>query len=230
MDIGFGLLLGLGPWQYDLLALAQYSAYLMETYGTGARTVSMHRLRAAPGCNFSTPFPVNDADYLRCVAICRLAIPYAGIILSSKESSGLWREGCGVGGSQLLTGSVANPYTSHDVVGPEKIPFPLGEDCHVEEIVRFLLEDVRQLPSFCTACARVGHKGSLYASMVMQGVMKGQCGPNSLLTFLEYLLNYASPDTKRIGLKLIDDKLAQMTELERKRAKRLMASIRQDIL
>ena len=225
MDTGLGLVLGLGPWQFDILAIAQHAAHLKQAYGTGGRTISMHRLRPAPGCNFPTPYPVNDTDYLRCVAITRLAVPYTGIILTSKEPHGLWREGCGAGASQLLTGSVANPYTTAEVLPGEKLPLPLGEECHVEEIVRFLLEDARQLPSFCAACARIGRKGSLYTKMVSQGHMRTQCGPNSISTFMEYLQTYAAPDTKRIGLRLINEKLAKMTDLEQKRAKRLMERI-----
>ncbi len=224
-DTGLGLVLGLGPWQFDLLALSQHADYLFRTYGTGGRTVSMHRLRPAPGCHFQTPYPVDDAEYLRCVAITRLAIPYTGIILTSKEPAKLWRDGCTVGASQILTGSVANPYASWSD-GPDKVPFPLGEDCQVEEIVRFLLEDARQLPSFCTACPRIGRQGSLFTSMVRDGEMKNQCGPNSMSTFLEYLLHYASAETKRLGLRLIDDKLAAMPELTRRRAKILLEGIR----
>ena len=224
-DTGLGLVLGLGPWQFDLLALASHANYLLQNYGTGGRTVSMHRLRPAPGCHFATPYPVSDQEYLRCVAITRLAIPYTGIILTSKEPANLWRDGCSVGASQILTGSVANPYASWSE-GSEKIPFPLGEECHVEEVVRFLLEDARQLPSFCTACPRIGRQGSLFTSMVRDGEMKNQCGPNSMSTFLEYLLHYASAETKRLGLRLIDDKLASMPELTRRRAKILLEGIK----
>ena len=219
-DTGLGLVLGLGPWQFDLLALAQHAAYLLDVYGTGGRTVSMHRLRPAPGCHFTTPYPVSDAEYLQCVSIVRLAIPYTGIVLTTKEPSGLWRDGCGVGASQLLTGSVANPYTSW--TEGEKVAFPLGEVCHVEEIIRFLLEDARQLPSFCTACPRIGRKGSLFTSMVAEGKMKNQCGPNSVSTFLEYLLHYASPETRRIGTRLIDAKLANMPDHVRRRTKNML--------
>ncbi|MCR5814465.1 MAG: [FeFe] hydrogenase H-cluster radical SAM maturase HydG [Desulfovibrio sp.] len=224
-DTGLGLVLGLGPWQFDILALARHADYLLQNYGTGGRTVSMHRLRPAPGCHFSTPYPVSDSEYLRCVAIVRLAIPYTGIILTSKEPANLWRDGCSVGASQILTGSVANPYSTWND-GPDKVPFPLGEECHVEEVVRFLLEDARQLPSFCTACPRIGRQGSLFTSMVREGEMKNQCGPNSMSTFLEYLLHYASAETKRLGLRLIDDKLAEMPELTRRRAKILLDGIK----
>ena len=222
-DVGLGLLLGLAPWQFDVLALSLHAAHLASVYGTGGHTVSMHRMRPAPGGLTQAPFPVSDQDFLRCVAITRLAIPYTGIILSSREPSGLWRDGCGVGCSQLLTGSVANPYEDWSPLpGPGGVPFPIGENCHVDDVVSFLLEEARHLPSFCTACPRLGRSGVEFLSMVRECGMKGQCGPNSIASFLEFLLHYATPATRRLGEALIEEKLAAMPEPDKGAAVRLL--------
>ena len=225
-DTGLGLLLGLGPWQYDLLALMQHAAHLTRVYDAGSRTVSMHRLRPAPGAQFRTPYPLSDGEYLRCVAITRLAVPYTGIVLTTKEPAGLWRDGCNAGCSQLFTGSVANPYESWTEAPGEKTPFPIGEDCHVDEVVRFLLEEARHLPSFCTACPRLGRSGPDFLSMVQECGMKSQCGPNSMASFMEFLLNYATPYTRQLGEKLIAEKLEALPEQERGAAERLLQKVR----
>lgn len=225
-DLGLGILLGLGPWQYDLLSLCLHAAHLARVYDAGCSTVSMHRLRPAPGCQMEAPYPVSDADYLRCVTITRLAIPYTGIVLTTKEPAGLWRDGCNAGGSQLLTGSVANPYNGWTEVPGQKVPFPASEDCHVDEVVRFLLEDARHLPSFCAACPRLGRIGHDFLGMVQEGGMKSQCGPNSMASFMEFLLNYATPYTRQMGEKLIAEKLENMPEHERGAAERLLQKVK----
>ncbi len=225
-DVGLGLLLGLGPWRYDLLALMLHTAHLARVYDAGSRTLSMHRLRPVPGSGFETPHPLSDGEYLRCVAIARLAIPYTGIVLTTREPAGLWRNGCNAGCSQLLTGSVANPYESWHEAPGEKVPFPIGEDCHVDEVVRFLLEEARHLPSFCTACPRLGRSGPEFLSMVQECGMKSQCGPNSIASFMEFLLNYATPYTRQLGEKLIAEKLEGLPGAERGAAERLLQKVR----
>lgn len=227
-DVGLGILLGLGPWQYDLLALTLHSAHLERIYDSGCRTVSMHRLRPVPRRLLNAaPYPVSDFDYQRCVSIVRLAIPYTGIILTTKEPAQLWRAGCDAGGSQLLTGSVANPYESwNPQPGPGEVRFPIGEDCHVDEAVRFLIEEAHHLPSFCTACPRLGRSGAEFMDIVRCGGMESQCGPNSIASFQEYLIGYATPYTRQQGELLIKAKMEKMPEQERNAAERILAKVR----
>lgn len=225
-DVGGGLMLGLGPWQYDLLGIVQHQSHLQRAYDVGYRTLSLHRMRRAPGSNMEIPYPVSDSDYLRCVAIARLAVPYAGIILTTKEPAGLWRDGCSAGASQLLTGSVANPYASWIDDPNQKVPFPIGEDCHVDEVVRFLLEEARHLPSFCAACPRLGRRGEEFLSMVRECGMKSQCGPNSAASFLEFLLHYATPHTRMMGEQLLAEKMTKMSTSEIGAANRLLTKVR----
>lgn len=225
-DVGLGLALGLGPWPFDLLALSRHVSHLAHVYGSGSRTVNLHRVRPAPGCSCQTPYAMNDEEFLMCVAITRLAIPYTGILLCTREPAGLWREACNTGCSQLLTGSVANPYESWADAPGEKTPFPIGEDCHLDEVVRFLLEEARHLPSFCTACPRLGRSGGEFISLTSDGGIKPMCGPNSLASFMEFLLNYATPYTRQLGEKAITEKLEQMSEHERGAAEKLLQKVR----
>lgn len=225
-DVGLGLALGLGPRDFDLLALSRHVAHLTHAYGVGSRTVNLHRVRPAPGNAYLPPYAMNDEDFLLCVAVTRLAIPYTGILLTTREPAGLWRQGCSAGASQLLTGSVANPYESWADAPDEKTPFPAGEETHLDEVVRFLLEEARHLPSFCSACPRLGRNGGEFISMVRQGAIRSQCGPNSLASFTEFLLNYATPYTRQLGERLIDEKLNQLSEHERGAAERLLKKVR----
>lgn len=225
-DVGLGLALGLGPADYDILALSRHAAHLEREFGAGSRTVNLHRARPAPGVSFTPPYAMNDEEFVRAVAITRLAIPYTGILLTTREPAGLWRAGCNAGASQLLTGSVANPYESWADAPDEKTPFPAGEDTHLDEVVRFLLEEARHLPSFCTACPRLGRSGREFIDMVCHGDIKSQCGPNSLASFMEFLLNYATPYTRQLGERLIMEKLELMSEHERGAAERLLQKVR----
>lgn len=227
-DIGLGLMLGLGPWQYDLLALSLHSAHFERIFGTGVRTVSLHRMRRAPSTLMPEPlYPVSDAEYLRAVAITRLAVPYTGIILTTREPSQLWRSGCDAGGSQVLTGSVANPYESW-VLHPKEgeVPFPIGEDCHVDEVVRFLSEDAVHMPSFCTACSRLGRSGNDFLEMVRSGGMQTQCEPNSIASFEEYLLEYATPYTRAQGEARIGERLTKMEAHNRGSSEKLLQKVK----
>lgn len=225
-DVGLGLSLGLGPAGFDILALSRHMAHLSEEYGIGARTVNLHRCRPAPGCDYMPPFAINDNDFLRIVAIVRLAIPWTGIILTTREPDGIWRGGCNAGASQLLTGSLANPYGTWIYAKDEIAPFPAGEATHLDDAVRFLLEDARHLPSFCTACPRLGRNGREFVAMAETGDIKTQCGPNSMASFMEFLINYATPYTRELGEKLIAEKLAKMDSHERHAAERLLEKVR----
>lgn len=226
-DIGMGLMLGLGPWKYDLLALILHAAHCSRMFDRGVRTVSLHRMRQSPNRQMQALYPVSDADYVRCVAILRLAIPHVGIILTCREPSQLWRSGCDAGGSQLLTGSVANPYESWVLnPGAGEVPFPIGEDCHVDEVVRYLSEDAVHMPSFCTACPRLGRSGNEFVGMVCSGGMQSQCEPNSIASFEEYLLGYATPITRAQGEALINDRISRMDEHARRNSEKLLQKVK----
>lgn len=225
-DVGLGLCLGLGPTAFDVLALAAHADHLAREYGIGSRNINLHRCRPAPGCDYAAPYAMNDADFLHTVAVTRLAVPYAGIILTTREPAGIWREGCDAGGSQLITGSLANPYESWVEAPGERAPFPIGEATHLDDVVQFLLRKAKHLPSFCSACPRLGRNSDEFLSMVRQCAIKSQCGPNSLASFQEFLLNYSTPYTRELGEKLISEKLANLEPAEKGAAERLLEHVR----
>lgn len=227
-DMGMGVMLGLGPWKFDLLALMLHVAHLERAYDVGASTISLHRMRPVPcSVQVPVPYPVSDADYLHAVAIMRLAVPYTGIVLTTKEPADLWRQGCGCGCSQLMTGSVANPYANFTANSKDgEVKFPIGEDCHVDEVVSFLLEEAEHMPSFCTACPRLGRSGQSFLKIVREdGTIASQCGPNAIATFSEYLFHHATPHTREEGERLLRAKLASMPEHYRGAADRLLQKI-----
>ena len=127
-DVGLGLLLGLAPWQFDVLATMLHAAHLNRLFGAGGHTISMFRLRPAPGSLFVPPHPLSDDEFLRCVAIMRLAVPHAGVVIvTTREPSGLWRDACSSGVSQVFTGSVGSAYeTWSEKPGPDWHPLPAG--------------------------------------------------------------------------------------------------------
>ncbi len=225
-DVALGLAFGLGPWEFDLLALSLHSAHLASAFGAGPRNINLHRIRHAPGCAWKAPFPMNDATFIKAVAITRLAVPYAGLLLTTQEGSGLWKAGCNAGASQIITGSLANPYENWVDAPNEKIPFPVGQLSHLDEVVQYLMEEGRHLPSFCTACPRLGRSGREFISMVGAGDIKSQCGPNSLASFLEFLIHYATPWTRELGEKLIQSRLETMGQHEKGAAERLLQKVR----
>ena len=125
---------------------------------------------------------------------------------------------------------MANPYRGRTQTQGEKIPFPPGEDCQVDEVVHFLLEEARHLPSFCTACPRLGRRGADFISLVREYGMKNLCGPNSVASFVEFLLRYATPRNRTLGEALLAEKLDKMSDHERGAAERLLAKVRSNCL
>ncbi len=226
-DIGIGVLFGLFDWRFELLALLQHSQHLDACYGIGPHTISVPRLEPAAGSEMAThpPKPVSDIDFRKIVAILRLAVPYTGIILSTRENPNIRRETFALGVSQISAGSRTNPGGYGDGEKEDWSQFSLGDHRSLDEVVR----DVAQLghiPSFCTSCYRLGRTGQDFMDLAKPGEIKYHCDPNALSTFLEYLLDYASPETCKTGEKLIEETLAAMNPLQRATSMSLMDQVR----
>jgi 2-iminoacetate synthase len=171
------------------------------------------------------PKPVSDVDFRKLVAIIRLAVPYTGIIMSTRETPNLRRETFALGVSQISAGSRTNPGGYADGEKSDWSQFSLGDHRSLDEAVR----DVAQLgyiPSFCTSCYRSGRTGKDFMDVAKPGDIKYHCDPNALSTFLEYLLDYASPATREVGEKLIRDTLAGMNPLQRSVSEHLIGDVR----
>jgi 2-iminoacetate synthase len=211
-DVGMGVLFGLYDWRFEALSMMQHIRHLEETFGVGPHTISFPRIEPAVGSEVAAapPHAVSDADFIKLVAIVRLAVPYTGIIMSTRETAEVRRQTFAVGISQISAGSRTDPGGYKDGEGdPNGSQFQLGDHRSMEEVVRDVVS-LGYTPSFCTACYRLGRTGQDFMDLAKPGEIKYHCQPNALSTFLEYLCDYAGPEAKSAGEKLISIELQQM--------------------
>jgi 2-iminoacetate synthase len=185
------------------------------------------RLEPASGSAIATqpPYPVSDVDFRKIVAILRLAVPYTGIIMSTRESPDMRRETFALGVSQISGGSRTNPggYESDEDFYSEQ--FSLGDHRSLEEVIRDVAS-LGYIPSFCTGCYRLGRTGRDFMDLAKPGDIRAHCDPNALSTFEEYLIDYAHEDMRIIGEKTIQSVLEGMDETTRKQSSDMIASIK----
>lgn len=213
-DVGAGVLFGLYDWRYELIALLVHAAYLEQTYGAGPHTVSVPRLRPAHGVNLERyPYLVSDADFAKIITLLRLALPYTGIILSTRESPALREHLLKLGVSQISAGSCTGVggYAKQAIRLPNTAQFEVDDQRSPDEIFTQLCND-GFLPSFCTACYRQGRTGDRFMSLAKSGEIGNICTPNAILTFQEYLIDYASPETSRLGERHLASQLEQIPD------------------
>lgn len=224
-DVGIGVLFGLYDWRFELLALMQHIRHLEQRFGVGPHTISVPRLEPAVGSDLAAhpPHAVSDVDFRKIVAILRLAVPYTGIILSTRENPNIRRETFALGVSQISAGSRTNPggYAADDHGAGQ---FELGDHRPLDEVVRDIAS-LGYVPSFCTACYRLGRTGMDFMDLAKPGEIKHHCQPNALSTFMEYLCDYASPETRQVGLGLIQETLAKMEEKECQISQKLLRRV-----
>ncbi len=209
-DVGIGVLFGLADWRFEILALLKHVEYMENKFGIGPHTISVPRLEPATGSELSKnpPHPVSDFDFKKIIAILRLAVPFTGIILSTRETMQMRRDALALGVSQISAGSRTNPggYSSD---GESNGQFSLGDHRPIDEVIHDVAE-LGYIPSFCTACYRLGRTGEHFMDLAKTGKIKTMCAPNGLATFQEYLEDYASPATKKVGEELIKKELANL--------------------
>jgi 2-iminoacetate synthase len=226
-DVGIGPLLGLADWRYDILAMMSHIAHLEERFGVGCHTISVPRMEPAFGSEMSEhpPHLVSDDDFRKIVAVLRLAVPYTGIIMSTRESPLMRRECFSLGVSQVSGGSRTNPggYTAGE--GEQSEQFRMGDHRSLDEVVRDIAQ-VGFTPSFCTACYRMGRTGRDFMDLAKPGLIREMCGPNALSTFVEYLEDYASPETRAAGEVAIAAELAGMDPKIRRYSETMIAKVR----
>lgn len=226
-DVGIGVLFGLFDYRFEILAMMQHIFELEEKFGVGPHTISVPRLEPATNSNLAShpPFPVSDIDFRKIVAIIRLAVPYTGIIMSTRETAKMRRETFALGVSQISAGSRTNPggyeeETEDDPSGQ----FSLGDHRSLDEVIRDVAS-MGYIPSFCTACYRLGRTGQDFMDLAKPGDIKLHCGPNALSSFKEYLQNFATPKTAEIGSKLITETIEGMSGIARQRAEKLVQRV-----
>ncbi|QEN05071.1 [FeFe] hydrogenase H-cluster radical SAM maturase HydG [Thiospirochaeta perfilievii] len=206
-DVGVGVLFGLADYKFEILALLEHASSLEKEFGCGPHTVSVPRIEKASGAPLTEniPFPVSDDDFRKIVAIIRMAMPYTGIILSTRESTELREELMHYGVSQLSAGSKTSPGGYSD--SEDNSQFSLGDHRSLEEVISNM-SDAGYIPSFCTGCYRKGRVGNDFMDLAKPGLIKKFCVPNGLTSYAEYLHDFSSNEVKEKGLKLID-KLAE---------------------
>jgi 2-iminoacetate synthase len=198
-DVGIGALFGLGDWRFEVLAMFEHAHHLEKTFGCGPHTVSVPRLEPAEGAPLSTqvPHPVSDEDFKYLVALLRVSLPYVGIILSTREKPELRRELFHYGVSQISAGSRTNPgaYSGDCRATPQ---FSLGDHRSLAEVIDDLIDN-DFVPSFCTGCYRRGRVGADFMDLAKPGLIQHYCLPNGLLSFQEYLEDFAPQGLKQKG-------------------------------
>lgn len=212
-DVGIGALLGLADWRFEVMGLLYHTIHLEEKFNVGPHTISFPRIESAIGTALTEdpPNKVSDEDFKKLVAILRLAVPYTGLILTCRESVELRNEMIGFGVSQIDGGSSIGigSYAHRDDESFRRSQFVLADDRTLDEVIRELCS-AGFMPSFCTACYRKGRTGEHFMEFAVPGFVKEFCGPNAILTFLEYLTDYASAETKQEGLALIEREIEKM--------------------
>ncbi|MGU8477653.1 [FeFe] hydrogenase H-cluster radical SAM maturase HydG [Clostridium perfringens] len=204
-DIGMGVLYGLYDYKYETLAMLMHAMDLEETTGVGPHTLSVPRIRPAENVSLENyPYLVDDEDFKKIVAILRLAVPYAGLILSTREKPGLRDEIIALGVSQVSTGSCTGVggYSEAYSDPEEKPQFEVGDHRSPVEMIESLME-AGYIPSYCTACYREGRTGERFMDIVKSGELYKICEANALITLKEFIDDYGTDRTREIGDKLI---------------------------
>ncbi len=215
-DVGIGVLFGLADYRFEVLSIIEHSNHLEKKFGCGPHTVSVPRIEPAAGAPLTekVPYQVTDEQFKKIVAIIRIALPYTGIILSTRENEQMRKELFNYGISQISAGSRTNPGAyaekseSNPLAGSQ---FSLGDHRSLDEVISGLIDD-KYIPSFCTGCYRKGRVGNDFMDLAKPGLIKQFCMPNGVFTFVEYLLDYATPETKEKGLRLVDELTAEVRE------------------
>lgn len=229
-DVGMGVLFGLHDWRFEILSMMQHIQHLEDVFGVGCHTISVPRMEPADGSDLSMapPAAVSDADFKKIIAILRLAVPYTGIILSTRESTAVRRECYTLGVSQISAGSRTNPggYSEgEDANAHAAGQFQLGDHRSLEEVIADLAES-GFIPSFCTACYRLGRTGQDFMDLAKPGLIKLKCDPNAVTTFQEYLIDYAKEETRCAGEAAIDCELDKMGTKARRNAEKMLSHIK----
>ena len=204
-DVGIGALFGLSNYRYDFVGILMHAEHLEARFGVGPHTISVPRIRPADDIDPKDfPDAVTDEVFRRIVAVLRIAVPYTGMIVSTRESQRSRELVLDVGVSQLSGGSKTSVGGYADGVenAEDSAQFDISDSRTLDEIVGWLLE-LGYIPSFCTACYREGRTGDRFMSLAKRGLIGNCCAPNALMTLAEYMEDYASPKVKLLGKQMI---------------------------
>lgn len=205
-DVGMGVLLGLYDWRWDVVALIAHARRLIKKYGFGPHTLSVPRLQPAQGSRVqNSRYAVSDEDLKKIVAIFRLALPYVGVVISTRESAELRNELFLIGASQVSAGSRTSPWGY--MHGGDTEQFETGDKRPLEEVID-KIASLGLIPSLCTACYREGRSGERFRHLAQDGAIKKFCHENAILTLKEYVENYTSGERKEFLLRRLKEEVA----------------------
>jgi len=221
-DVGVGVLFGLNMYRYDFVGLLMHAEHLEAAMGVGPHTISVPRIRPADDVNpddFSNA--ISDEIFAKIVTVLRIAVPYTGMILSTRESEITREKVLALGISQISGGSRTSVggYVEPEAAEDNSAQFDVNDKRTLDEVVNWLLK-LGYIPSFCTACYREGRTGDRFMSLVKSGQIANCCQPNALMTLKEYLEDYASNDTKLKGEAVI---IREMTNIANEKVKTIAA-------
>ena len=204
-DVGLGVLFGLDKYRYEFAGLLMHAEHLEAAFGVGPHTISVPRLKRADDID-PTQFDngIDDDIFAKLIACIRISVPYTGMIISTRENQKTRERALRLGISQISGGSRTSVggYYEPEPEDSKSEQFDVSDTRTLDEVVKWLIE-MDFIPSFCTACYREGRTGDRFMTLLKNGQIQNCCHPNALMTLKEYLMDYASPETKRIGDKLI---------------------------
>ena len=213
-DVGLGVLFGLEMYRYEFAGLLMHAEHLEAVHGVGPHTISVPRLKKADDIDPDAfQNGISDETFQKLTACIRLAVPYTGIIISTRESEEVRGKLLNLGVSQVSGGSRTSVggYAGYsaDERPHDTEQFDVSDQRSLDEVVRWLMEE-GHIPSFCTACYREGRTGDRFMSLCKSGQILNCCHPNALMTLTEYLVDYASEETKKVGYKILEEELLRI--------------------
>ncbi len=210
-DVGLGVLFGLELYRYEFAGLLMHAEHLEAVHGVGPHTISVPRIKKADDIDPNVfDNGIDDDTFAKIIACIRIAVPYTGMIISTRESEACREKALSLGISQISGGSRTS-VGGYAGYSPEERPhdteqFDVSDQRSLDEVVQWLMK-LGYIPSFCTACYREGRTGDRFMSLCKNGQIQNCCHPNALMTLKEYLMDYANPDTKAVGVKLIESEI-----------------------
>ncbi|PPK48116.1 [FeFe] hydrogenase H-cluster radical SAM maturase HydG [Clostridium algidicarnis] len=208
-DVGAGVLFGLAPYKFEVLALMIHNAHLEKEFGVGFHTISMPRLKKAEGMDLELfPNLVDDEDFKKIVAILRIAVPFTGLILSTRESAEMRKGAIEYGVTQVSAGSCTGVggYKDHEEGTKDINQFSIDDNRSPLEILKAIVNH-GHIPSYCTACYRSGRVGEKFMSIAKTGEIQNMCQPNAIMTFQEFIEDYGDAELREKGENLIKKEL-----------------------
>ena len=204
-DVGCGVLFGLELYRYEFAGLLKHAEHLEAVHGVGPHTISVPRIKHADDIDPSVfDNGIDDETFLKIIACIRVAVPYTGMIISTRENKNVRERALKAGISQISGGSRTSVggYAEEEEEDENSSQFDVSDNRTLDEVVKWLI-DLGYVPSFCTACYREGRTGDRFMSLCKSGQIQNCCLPNALMTLKEYLMDYASPETRKAGEELI---------------------------